>query len=115
MKKLIIEKESYIIIKLFGKITLSDTEDLRILTNSLIKKDKNLVFDLRNTKHVHYSFVKFMGAVRNRAQTKGLIFKIICKNPYIISIFNFIDFNIYNDMVPNLNSIKKSIKQKIYI
>lgn len=108
-------RENFIFISFSGRMLIDDIDRFYKLIKPVIDSGDSLVIDLRKTSHIHYRIINHMLIIRNELKRDNRDIKIICRDPYIISIFSLMQYPVYEDLTPDMYSAKHSICNKALI
>lgn len=111
----IIEKDNFTLISIKGIIDQHDCAIMSRNAKQLINADTPIILDIRHVRHIHFRFVQILKYIRNTLKKNGHSMKIICRDPYIIAIFNLVHYQFYYDITPDMLSAKHALSGKIYV
>ncbi|MDD3803362.1 MAG: hypothetical protein PHW02_03115 [bacterium] len=112
MKKTLFKKSTHILIKVSGVIS---QEDLGELKESLAKGAKDflpVILDLRQAKSVYFKTGLLLKGMRRYYLSRCIPLKIICTDPYILSVLSLFDCEILYDTTKDLNSARNLVEIK---
>ena len=115
MKLTYSNKQNYILITIKGIIRSTDVSEFKKSMKHIICLDKSIIIDLRHVDHIHFRFVKQINVIRKTLKIHGKELKIICKNPYIISIFNLVHYRFFYNIIPDIGSAKHAMVRKTFV
>ncbi|MEO0234238.1 MAG: hypothetical protein ABIN35_07060 [candidate division WOR-3 bacterium] len=113
MKLYLEKKVSYSLLKITGNIDLNDLKNLRETLQMLADQNKPLIIDLRNLKNTHYKIGLLLRGIKRLFLRRCLPLKIVCRDPYILTIISLFDYDIVYDTTKDLVSAKNFIELKI--
>uniref|UniRef100_A0A7C3N8B2 STAS domain-containing protein n=1 Tax=candidate division WOR-3 bacterium TaxID=2052148 RepID=A0A7C3N8B2_UNCW3 len=113
MKLYLEKKASYSLLKISGNIELDDLKELRETLQTLANQNKPLIIDLRNLKNAHYKIGLLLRGIKRLFLRRCLPLKIVCKDPYILTVISLFDYDIAYDTTKDLVSAKNIIELKI--
>ncbi len=115
MKLTYSNKQNFILITIKGIVKSTDTSEFNKSMKHIVGFDKSIIIDLRHVDHIHFRFVKQINLLRKTLKIHGKELKLICKNPYIISIFNLVHYRFFYNIIPNLESAKHAMVRKTFV
>lgn len=108
-------RDNVILISIKGTVDQNDCSRLSRQAKYISDADKPVILDIRQVRHIHFRFVSILEQIRIDLKMKSHSMKIICKDPYIISIFNLVHYQFYYDITPDMLSAKHALSGKIFV
>lgn len=113
MKISVDKKMSYTLLKVSGNVSFEDIKELKQILQTLANENKPLIIDFRNLKNSHYKIGLLLKGIKRLFLQRCLPLKIVCKDPYILTIISFFDYDIVYDTTKDLISAKNIVELKI--
>lgn len=113
MKHTMLKTDSHTYIKVIGAITLSDVKTLKIILKAAASESKPVIFDMRFVKAVHYKTGLLIRGLRRYYISRCLSLKIICTDPYILSVLSLFDYEVLYDTTKDLHSARNLVELKL--
>ncbi|MGE3063204.1 MAG: hypothetical protein AB7T10_06170 [bacterium] len=112
MKKILFKKSTHILIKVSGTISQEDVGELKEALSVASKHSLPVILDLRQTKAVYFKTGLLLKGMRRYYLSRCVPLKIICTDPYILSVLSLFDCEILYDTTKDLNSARNLVEIK---
>lgn len=112
MKKTLFKKSTHILFKVSGTVTLEDLGGLKDGLMLAAKHSLPVILDLRQTKSVYFKTGLLLKGIRRYYLSRCIPLKIICTDPYVLSVLSLFDCEVLYDTTKDLNSARNLVEIK---